>query len=85
MKQNAPQPTDVLIKRLRRVAKWLDSLANADNRARANTCWQAAARLELLTDPDTPTCEACLMKATREDAVGVPLCDECYASLDPST
>lgn len=51
MGEKQPQPTDVLIKRLRRVAKYLDRLAetSADKpstTARANTCWQAAARLE---------------------------------------
>lgn len=55
-----PQPTDVLIKRLQRVAKWLDGQVDPQDglprvpnppeqqamRARANTCWQAAGRLE---------------------------------------
>jgi hypothetical protein len=49
-----PQPTKVLIRRLRRVARYLDVCAGTDDsnpdyspalRARANTCWQAAARL----------------------------------------
>jgi hypothetical protein len=46
-----PQPTDVLVTRLRRVAKWLESEVDPDDadpddeakaamRARANTCWQ---------------------------------------------
>lgn len=59
-----PQPTPMLIKRLRRVAKWIDESA-ADLRddemraaaaARANTCWQAAARLEALYSgvPESP-------------------------------
>lgn len=50
-----PQPTDVLIRRLRRVASALDRVASwypdrldlqAKWRARANTCLQAAGRLE---------------------------------------
>lgn len=46
-----PQPTDVLMKRLRRVAAYLDRLAVTSGdkpaaRARANTCWQCAGRLE---------------------------------------
>lgn len=53
MNEKLPQPTDVLIKRLQRVAKWLDKQAaateaNDDLRARANTCWQCAGRLEEL-------------------------------------
>jgi hypothetical protein len=54
-----PQSTEVLITRLRRVAKWLDRMADVQSltalgaraqwTARANTCWQAAARLEELT------------------------------------
>ena len=55
MSEKAPQSTGMLVHRLRRVAKWFDR--EADNhvdrpnlkaafRARANTCWQAAARLE---------------------------------------
>jgi hypothetical protein len=52
--ERVPQPTDVLVKRLRRVAKWHDEEALATDcddlkaraAARANTCWQAAARLE---------------------------------------
>lgn len=59
-----PQPTRVLIHRLRRVARWLDQKApqattsqgQAQVRARANTCWQSAARLEeilsRLREPD---------------------------------
>ncbi len=52
---SAPQPTAVLVKRLLRVAKWLDAQAEhscaepafiAATRARANTCYQAAGRLE---------------------------------------
>lgn len=55
MSDKLPQPTYVLAKRLRRVARWLDQMAEQDGltaqgraqrRARANTCWQAAARLE---------------------------------------
>jgi hypothetical protein len=49
-----PQPTAVLVKRLRRVAQLFDHEATcfhtpahaAQFQARANTCWQAAARLE---------------------------------------
>lgn len=56
MSDKRPQTTDVLLKRLRRVAKWFDEVATAhctdETRpawnARANTCWQAAARLEEL-------------------------------------
>lgn len=55
MGNKRPQPMDVLIKRLRRVAKWLDDQATtppltqqqaASIRARANTCWQAAGRMD---------------------------------------
>lgn len=56
MSEKTPQPTAVLIKRLRRVAKWHDGESHAafirgstyeiTARSRANTCWQAAARLE---------------------------------------
>lgn len=57
MSDKRPQPTATLIKRLQRVAKFLDSRTvdvdgdaypSAQWRARANTCWQAAARLEEL-------------------------------------
>lgn len=93
MGEPRPQPTAVLIRRLRRVAKFLDKLAadvgTSDPtmrgiavRARANTCWQAAARLQLLTDPDAECCEGCPNVATTEDNAGVPLCDDCYAALD---
>ena len=52
---SAPQPTAVLVKRLLRVAKWLYTQAEhpcaepafiAATRARANTCLQAAGRLQ---------------------------------------
>jgi len=48
MSDKVPQPTAVLVKRLRRVARWLDreTAGQPDMAARANTCWQAAARLE---------------------------------------
>lgn len=48
MSEKRPQPTAVLVKRLRRVAKYFDGVTAADPAmaARANTCWQAAARLE---------------------------------------
>lgn len=95
MSESRPQATRVLVKRLRRVAHWLDKLAadvgTSDPklrgiavRARANTCWQAAARLELLTDPEAERCEGCPNVATTEDDCGVPLCDDCYAALEPS-
>jgi DNA-directed RNA polymerase len=59
MGNKRPQTTQILLKRLRRVAAFLDSMAQeveADAnpadlpqwRARANTCWQAAARLDEL-------------------------------------
>lgn len=57
MSEKLPQPTATLIKRLRRVAKWLQgdalpSFVSPQERAaycaRANTCWQAAGRLEEL-------------------------------------
>lgn len=62
MADKLPQPTDVLVQRLQRVAKWLDS-GQAGNyfdtyqqkaaiSARANTCWQAAGRLEELAAKD---------------------------------
>ena len=65
MGEKRPQSTAVLVKRLRRVAKTLDRLlANewsgtsdeAQWRARSNTCWQAAARLEELAagTPEKP-------------------------------
>lgn len=61
MGNKIPQSTNVLRKRLQRVAKWLDELAanngteaglfqKAALTARANTCWQTAARLEGLAD-----------------------------------
>lgn len=60
---NRPQPTSVLIKRLRRVAKALDVVAStyvgnapavvATWRARANICLQAAGRLEDLEKKGT--------------------------------
>ena len=50
MSDKRPQPTAVLVKRLRRVGKWIhaQALETKDHRlrARANTCWQAAGRLE---------------------------------------
>lgn len=53
MSNKRPQPTDVLVKRLRRVATALDRHADtygvddyAAWHARANTCWQVLARLE---------------------------------------
>lgn len=56
MGDKIPQPSPVLARRVRRIAKWLDSggasgafdteQQKAANRARANTCWQAAARLD---------------------------------------
>jgi len=58
MNDKIPQPTAVLVKRLQRVATWLDQMAEVDTlteqgraqrKARANTCWQAAARLEDLS------------------------------------
>ncbi len=57
MSNKLPQSTGVLISRLQRVARWFDSeaanyrgtpQAEAAMNARANTCWQAAARLEEL-------------------------------------
>jgi hypothetical protein len=56
MSERAPQPTAVLITRLRRVAKFHNEEAQSFERtdlaakhaARANTCWQAAARLDEL-------------------------------------
>jgi hypothetical protein len=57
--EKRPQPTEVLVKRLRRVAKWIDwcgSICSGPDKpqwlARANTCWQAAARLEELGTED---------------------------------
>ena len=84
MGEKRPQPTATLIKRLRRLAKWLDVGDLPELRARANTCLQAAARLELLMDPSSPCCEGCSRIATTEDNCGVPLCDECYENLDPT-
>lgn len=93
MKEKRPQPTAVLKRRLRRVSHHLDKMLATDWagtsdavqwKARANTCWQAAARLELYIDDATPPCEGCTKLATTEDDVGVPLCDDCYAALDRS-
>lgn len=58
MGDKQPQATSVLVKRLRRVAKALDALANvAENNevkamwtARANTCWQCCGRIDELID-----------------------------------
>ncbi len=61
MSDKHPQPTAVLTQRLQRVAKWLDQMAEvegltaqgrAQRKARANTCWQAAGRLEELSGAD---------------------------------
>ena len=86
MSNKRPQPTAVLVKRLRRVSKYFDAFYEETkcpkHRAHANTCLQAAARLELLSDPLTLTCEGCSEKATTEDDGGVPLCDGCYENLD---
>jgi len=57
MSNKIPQPSAVLVQRLRRVARALDGLAGGDTHARdteawrafANTCWQAAARLDDLS------------------------------------
>lgn len=96
MTDKVPQPTAVLVKRLRRVARHLDVFAAREQepgeagsvaaawRARANTCWQAATRLKLLIDPNAERCEGCRQIATREDDAGVSLCDDCYAALDPT-
>jgi hypothetical protein len=48
MSDRHPQPTDVLIHRLRRVAKAIREVAEGDPKwqAYANTCDQAAGRLE---------------------------------------
>ena len=62
MSEKLAQPTPVLVKRLRRVAKYLDKLCDGfppgegaiggpAGRAYANTCWQVAARLEELDAP----------------------------------
>ncbi len=60
MKDRIPQPTAVLLRRLRRVAVKLDRFADARKqgdpllpsvetlRAAANTCWQVAGRLDEL-------------------------------------
>lgn len=54
MSDKVPQPTAVLIERLRRVAKWFDAfdcnvpVVTEAMKARANTCLQAAGRLEEL-------------------------------------
>jgi hypothetical protein len=93
MGKKRPQPTAVLVKRLRRVAHWLDQMAEQDGlnvyaraqrKARANTCLQAAGRLEILIDPDAEKCEGCSSVATQRDNVGVPLCDDCFDGLDSS-
>lgn len=60
-----PQPTDVLVTRLQRLARVLDGYATDEEkglparerapeawRAFANTCWQAAGRLEELAGAD---------------------------------
>jgi len=52
MSDKRPQSTATLTKRLRRVAKWIDQLVVDDEaevpklKARANTCLQAAGRLQ---------------------------------------
>lgn len=50
MSNKRPQVTGVLISRLQRVARHHDSLyadtQDPADRARANVCWQAAARME---------------------------------------
>lgn len=58
MSDPKPQPTHVLVRRLRRAAKALEEIAAARTeglvligrvekwRAHANTCWQAAGRLD---------------------------------------
>ncbi len=54
MGEKRPQPTAVLVKRLRRAGKWFDSLALRSTipirqlRAHTNTLWQCQARLEAL-------------------------------------
>jgi hypothetical protein len=55
MSNKRPQPTGVLISRLQRVARYHERIVNdaleghhPADLARANTCWQAAARLEEL-------------------------------------
>ena len=58
MSDKQPQQTDVLVKRLMRVAKWLDQKepqattpqGRAQIAARANTCWQAAGRLDTIIE-----------------------------------
>lgn len=58
MGNKLPQPTMRLVKRLQRVAKALEAYALGDDiagpdpiwSARANTCWQCAARLEELEE-----------------------------------
>lgn len=60
MSEKLPQPTDRLVHRLQRIAKWLDAggaghysdsaQQTAANKARANTCWQCAGRLEELEE-----------------------------------
>lgn len=55
MSDKAPQPTDVLVHRLQRLARWLDQQEpkTPEMSARANVCWQAAARLEELQAAST--------------------------------
>lgn len=59
MGEKRPQPTAVLVKRLRHLARTIDRLLQEDWagtsdeaqwKARANVCWQAAARLEELSE-----------------------------------
>ncbi len=62
MKDKLPQPTERLAMRLRRVAKSFErdtTSAPAITHARANTCWQAAARLDELDKP-TNLVQKCL-------------------------
>ena len=89
--EQRPRPTQELMRQLRRVAHWLDQMAEvngltaqgkAQRKARANICTHAAARLELLDDIFAPRCVNCNEKAPQEDDYGVPLCDACYAGLD---
>jgi hypothetical protein len=72
-----PQPTKVLIDRLRRVAKCIDRLLAEDWvgtsdapawKARANTCWQSAARLEELESAMSIHAVVPAPSASREDA-----------------
>jgi hypothetical protein len=85
VKDKLPQPTAVLIKRLRRAAKAFDEcalgrsqgtilLGSAEKyRAHANVCWQAAGRLEELES------------ATKVDAVDPHLQSEGKPSTRDST